>query len=108
MDKERIKGKAEDVAGRVERQVGEWTGNDKAQAEGLAKQAEGKARNAVGKTKDAVRDAADKLKETKSELEKMWAKKASEQSNPQKKAGTPMRQTPTHTTRAARKSSRGR
>ena len=69
MDKERIKGKAEDVAGRVERQVGEWTGNDKAQAEGLAKQAEGKARNAVGKTKDAVRDAADKLKETKVENE---------------------------------------
>jgi uncharacterized protein YjbJ (UPF0337 family) len=69
MDKERIKGKAEDVAGRVERQVGEWTGNDKAQAEGLAKQAEGKARNAVGKTKDAVRDAADKLKETKIENE---------------------------------------
>ena len=42
------------------------------------------------------------------ELEKMWAKKATEQSNPQKKAGTPVRQTPTHTTRAARKSSRGR
>jgi len=42
------------------------------------------------------------------ELEKMWAKKASEQSNPQKKAGTPTRQVPTHTTRAARKSSRGR
>ena len=69
MDKERIKGKAEDVAGRVERQVGEWTGNEKAQAEGLAKQAEGKARNAVGKTKDAMRDAADKLKETKIENE---------------------------------------
>jgi hypothetical protein len=42
------------------------------------------------------------------ELEKMWAKKASEQSNPKQKPGTPMRQTPTHTTRAARKSSRGR
>jgi hypothetical protein len=42
------------------------------------------------------------------ELEKMWAKKASEQSNPQKKAGTPMRQAPTRTTGAARKSSRGR
>jgi uncharacterized protein YjbJ (UPF0337 family) len=69
MDKERIKGKAEDAAGRVERQVGEWTGNEKAQAEGLAKQAEGKARNAVGKAKDAVRDAADKLKETKIENE---------------------------------------
>ena len=67
MDKERIKGKAEDVAGRVERQVGEWTGNEKAQAEGLAKQAEGKTRNAVGKAKDAVRDAADKLHEKKIE-----------------------------------------
>lgn len=65
MDKERIKGKAQDVAGRVERQVGEWTGNEKAQAEGLAKQAEGKARNAVGKMKDNVRDAADKLREEK-------------------------------------------
>jgi hypothetical protein len=42
------------------------------------------------------------------ELEKMWAKKASEQSNPQKKSGAPVRQAPTHTTRAARKSSRGR
>jgi uncharacterized protein YjbJ (UPF0337 family) len=69
MDKERIKGKAEDVAGRVERQVGEWTGNEKTQAEGLAKQAEGKARNAVGKAKDAVRDAADKLHEKKIENE---------------------------------------
>jgi uncharacterized protein YjbJ (UPF0337 family) len=65
MDKERIKGKAEDAAGRVERQVGEWTGNEKAQAEGLAKQAEGKARNAVGKMKDNVRDAADKLHDEK-------------------------------------------
>lgn len=65
MDKERIKGKAQDVAGRVERQVGEWTGNEKAQAEGMAKQAEGKVRNAVGKMKDNVRDAADKLREEK-------------------------------------------
>lgn len=59
MDKDRIKGKAQDVAGRVQRQVGEWTGDEKAQAEGLAKQAEGKVRNAVGKMKDAVRDAND-------------------------------------------------
>jgi uncharacterized protein YjbJ (UPF0337 family) len=65
VDKERIKGKAEDAAGRVQRQVGEWTGNEKAQAEGLAKQAEGKARNAVGKMKDSVRDAADKLHDEK-------------------------------------------
>ncbi len=69
MDKERIKGKAQDIAGRVERQVGEWTDNDKAQAEGAAKQAEGKTRNAVGKMKDGVRDMADKLKGDKSENE---------------------------------------
>jgi len=69
MDKESIKGKAQDIAGRAERQVGEWTGNDKAQAEGTAKQAEGKTRNVVGKMKDGLRDAADKLKETKIENE---------------------------------------
>ena len=69
MDKERIKGKAQDVAGRVERQVGEWTGNDKAQAEGLAKQAEGKTRDAIGKVKDGVRDAADKLDENRTRKE---------------------------------------
>jgi len=58
VDKERIKGKAEDAAGRVQRQVGEWTGNEKAQAEG-------KARNAVGKLKDEVRDATDKMHDEK-------------------------------------------
>lgn len=62
MDKDEIKGKAKDIAGRVERQVGEWTGDKDAEAEGTAKQAEGKVQNAWGKTKDAVRDAADKLK----------------------------------------------
>jgi uncharacterized protein YjbJ (UPF0337 family) len=69
MDKERIKGKAQDIAGRVERQVGEWTGDDKAQADGLAKQAEGKTRNVIGKLKDGVRDATDKLNDTKTENE---------------------------------------
>jgi hypothetical protein len=42
------------------------------------------------------------------ELEKMWAKKASEQSNPQQKTGTPTRQSPAPATRTARKASRGR
>ena len=67
MDKESIKGKAQDIAGRVERQVGEWTGDDKAQAEGLAKQGEGKTRNAIGKMKDGIRDAADNLNNTTNE-----------------------------------------
>ena len=65
MDKDRIKGTVEDAAGRVKRQVGEWTGDKKTQAEGLAEQAKGKAHKAVGKIKDDVRDAADKLRNKK-------------------------------------------
>lgn len=56
MNNDKIKGKAKDIAGRAERQVGEWTGNNKAQAEGLGKQIEGKAQNAWGKVKDAGKD----------------------------------------------------
>lgn len=62
MDKDRIKGKMEDVKGRIKRQAGEWTGDEKTQAEGLADQAKGKAQNALGKMKDAARDAADDLR----------------------------------------------
>ena len=62
MDKDRIQGKMEDVKGRVKRQVGEWTGDEKAQAEGLGDQIKGKARNAVGKVKDAGRDIADDMR----------------------------------------------
>lgn len=58
MDKDRVKGKMEDMAGRAERQAGEWTGDKKAQAEGLKHQIKGKARNVAGKIKDAARDAA--------------------------------------------------
>jgi uncharacterized protein YjbJ (UPF0337 family) len=62
MDSDRIKGKADDIAGRVKRQVGEWTGDTETQAEGAAQQLKGKVENAWGKTKDAVRDATDDVK----------------------------------------------
>ncbi len=58
MDKDEVKGKAKDVAGRIQRQAGEWTGNEETQAEGAAKQAEGKLQNAWGKVKDAGKKAA--------------------------------------------------
>ncbi|HTS34755.1 MAG TPA: CsbD family protein [Candidatus Solibacter sp.] len=54
MNKDRIKGKAKDIAGRIERQAEEWTGDPKKQVEGAAKQVEGKAQNAWGKAKDAL------------------------------------------------------
>ena len=56
MNRDRIKGKAKDVLGRAERQAGEWTGNKKAQGEGLKNQVEGKVQNAWGKVKDAGAD----------------------------------------------------
>jgi len=55
MNKDTVEGKAKDVAGRVQRQVGEWTGDTKDQAEGAAKQVEGKVQNAWGKAKDAMK-----------------------------------------------------
>ena len=62
MDKDRVKGKIDDAAGRAKRQVGEWTGDTKSQVEGAAQQVKGKVENAWGKAKDAVRDAKDEMK----------------------------------------------
>jgi uncharacterized protein YjbJ (UPF0337 family) len=57
MDKDRVKGAVNDAAGRVKRQVGEWTGDTNAQVEGTAQQMKGKAQKAWGNVKDAARDA---------------------------------------------------
>jgi len=46
MNEDQVKGKVKDVAGRVERQAGEWTGDAETEAKGAAKQAEGKVQNA--------------------------------------------------------------
>jgi uncharacterized protein YjbJ (UPF0337 family) len=59
MNKDRVEGKVKDIAGRVERQAGEWTNDPKAQVKGAAKQAEGKVQNAWGKAKDAAKQTAD-------------------------------------------------
>lgn len=59
MDKDRVKGKIEDIKGRVKRQAGEWTGNERLQDEGAMQQAKGKVQNAWGKVKDAARDVKD-------------------------------------------------
>lgn len=60
MNDDKIKGKIDDVKGRVKRQVGEWTGDENAQAEGTMDQAKGKIQNAWGNVKDGVKDAFDK------------------------------------------------
>ncbi len=56
MDKDRVEGKVKDISGRVQRQVGEWTGDSESQVKGTAKQAEGKVQHAVGKAKDKMKE----------------------------------------------------
>jgi uncharacterized protein YjbJ (UPF0337 family) len=60
MNKDRVEGKVKDIAGRVQRQAGEWSGDSEQQVKGTAKQVEGKVQNTWGKGKDAVKDAADR------------------------------------------------
>ena len=62
MNEDQVKGKVKDVAGRVERQAGEWTGNKEAEVRGAAKQVEGKVQQAWGDVKDAGQEAIDKEK----------------------------------------------
>ncbi len=59
MDKDRIKGAAEQVKGTIKEKVGQATGDAKLEGEGKADKAAGKVRNAVGGLKDAAREAAD-------------------------------------------------
>ena len=55
MDKDRIKGSAEQAKGKIKEVAGKATGDKKLRAEGKADKASGKIRNAVGGLKDAVR-----------------------------------------------------
>jgi uncharacterized protein YjbJ (UPF0337 family) len=55
MDKDRVKGAAEQVKGTVKEAAGKLTGDSKLQAEGKADKAAGKARNTVGGIKDAMK-----------------------------------------------------
>jgi uncharacterized protein YjbJ (UPF0337 family) len=55
MDKDRIKGSAQQAKGAVKEAVGKFTGDGKFEAEGKAEKAAGKIQNAVGGLKDALR-----------------------------------------------------
>lgn len=60
MDKDRIKGTAEQVKGSLKEAVGKVTGNEKLEIEGKAEQIAGKTQAGIGKAKDAARDALKK------------------------------------------------
>ena len=61
MDKNRIKGKMDEIAGRAKRQAGEWTGDTDAQSEGTVEEIKGRAENAWGKVKDGARNLKDDI-----------------------------------------------
>jgi uncharacterized protein YjbJ (UPF0337 family) len=69
MNKDQVEGKLKDVGGRIERQVGEWTGDPQKQGHGALKQAEGKVQNAWGNVKEAGKKAVDEV-EKQHEAEK--------------------------------------
>ena len=55
MDKDRIKGSAEQAKGKVKEVAGKLTGDAKLESEGKADKDAGKIRNAVGGLKDTLR-----------------------------------------------------
>src|SRR5262249_15253461 len=56
MDKDRIKGSAQQAKGNVKEVAGKATGDKKLEGEGKADKVSGKIRNAVGGMKDALRE----------------------------------------------------
>jgi len=62
MDKDRVKGTINDVAGSAKRHIGNLTGDTATQVEGAVQQVKGKVQNAWGKAKDAARDVQANLK----------------------------------------------
>jgi uncharacterized protein YjbJ (UPF0337 family) len=67
MNKDQVEGKVKDVAGRIERQAGEWTGDKEKQVHGALKQVEGKVQNAWGDAKEAEKKSVDKQRDAKRE-----------------------------------------
>ncbi len=58
MNKDQLKGKANQVVGKMKRDAGEVTGNDRLANQGVMDQAKGAAQETWGNVKDAAHDAA--------------------------------------------------
>ncbi|MGX7708320.1 CsbD family protein [Methylobacterium sp. Gmos1] len=59
MDSDRIIGAGQELGGKVQQRVGDWTGDAGTRAQGLADQAAGAARTVYGQAKDGLRGLAD-------------------------------------------------
>ena len=57
MNKDRVKGVADEIAGSAKRKAGELSGNTQLEIEGMVQQVKGKVENAWGKAEQVVHDA---------------------------------------------------
>jgi uncharacterized protein YjbJ (UPF0337 family) len=69
MDNDRIKGKTDEIAGKVKSKIGEMTGDRETQAEGIGQQIKGKVQNAFGKVKDEGRASIEENREKEERVE---------------------------------------
>jgi uncharacterized protein YjbJ (UPF0337 family) len=60
MNEDQIKGKAKDIGGKVQEEVGKAVGSSEQQAKGLSKQVEGKVQEKAGDLKDSINKNIDK------------------------------------------------
>jgi uncharacterized protein YjbJ (UPF0337 family) len=60
MNSDQIKGKAKDIGGKIQEEVGKVTGSSEQQAKGLGNQAAGKVQEKYGDVKDSVNDSLNK------------------------------------------------
>ncbi|MES3021346.1 MAG: CsbD family protein [Pseudomonadota bacterium] len=56
MNKDQIKGKAKNIGGKIQEEVGDLIDSNRQQAKGIAKQVEGKAQEKVGDLKEIAKD----------------------------------------------------
>ena len=54
MNQDQIKGKAKDIGGKIQEEVGKVVGSSEQQAKGLGKQVEGEVQEKAGDLKDAI------------------------------------------------------
>jgi uncharacterized protein YjbJ (UPF0337 family) len=58
---DKVKGAANEAAGKVKQGVGEAVGSDRLQGEGVIQEVKGKGQQALGDAKEATKDAIDKV-----------------------------------------------
>ncbi len=75
MNKDEVQGKGRDLAGKVQRKVGEMTGDTEQEVKGAANQVAGKTQHAWGKAKEVGKEAVEDIQHKKDEM----ARKAHEE-----------------------------